>query len=182
MSMTPIDVSGNLFDDNLHAALVGFTGCIGEAMADICSYGLTIGETYVPFDPDPEDNCDEDEVACSQVWVRVMDVQPIKLTEQSFDDTDGCAVLLSLNLEVGVLRCVEIPEDGEAPTASDVLVAALQAMTDMRTLYTAAMSCEVWDSITSGSWVPSGPLGGQYGGVWTFTVEVPSPMDCASEA
>lgn len=169
MSETP--VSGNDAAEALNEALAGFTGCVGEALDDICSYGLTIGETYVPFDPDPEDDCPEEDAACSQAWVRVMSAQPI-YKEDSFDDGDGCASVMSLTLEVGVLRCLDIPEGGEAPTASDVLVASMQAMVDMKAIYCAAMACEVWDSITSGTWVPNGPLGGQYGGIWTFDVEV----------
>lgn len=153
----------------LQDALIAFTGCVGEALVDICSYGLTIGETYVPFDPDPEDDCDVGEVECSQVWVRVTGVTPVA-TVASFGG--DCGGTLSVGLEVGVLRCVEIAEDGEAPKASDVLVAAVQAMADMQALYCAAMNCEVWDAIESGAWSPSGPLGGQYGGIWTFTVEL----------
>lgn len=184
MSETPPDVSGNagqmdpdLMDpdpktsaDSLNEALVRFTSCIGEAMSDICSYGLTIGETYVPFDPDPEDQCEEDEAICSQVWVRV-DSAGVAST----NDTWGgdCGGMFRLDIEVGVLRCLTIEEGGEAPKASEVMVAALQTMEDMRAIYCAAMSCEVWDSIMVGQWVPTGPSGGQYGGVWTFSVEVP---------
>jgi hypothetical protein len=164
VSITPTDT------DPLHEALIAFTGCVGESLVDICSYGLTIGETYVPFDPDPEDDCPDDVAACSQAWVRVMGVQPTHKGE-SFDDGD-CSAVLRVELEVGVLRCVDVPEDGEAPTASDVLVGSLQAMTDMKAIYCAAMDCEVWDSIDSGTWSPSGPIGGQYGGIWTFSVEI----------
>lgn len=153
--------------EGLNTALVAFTGCIGEAMADICSYGLTIGDSYVPFDPDPEDDCEEDEVACSQVWVRVTGITPTA-TPGSWENGD-CGAVLQIGLEVGVLRCYDIEEDGQAPTASDVLAAATQAMSDMKAIYCAAMGCEVWDSIASGSWVPLGPAGGQYGGSWTFT-------------
>lgn len=156
--------------DRLNAALIAFTGCVGESLDDMCSYGLTIGETYVPFDPDPEDDCPEEDAACSQAWVRVMAVNPSNVGE-SFDGSD-CAVTLRLTLEVGVLRCIEIPEGGEAPTATDVMVAAMQAMTDMNAIHCAAMSCEKWESISHGAWTPSGPLGGQYGGVWTFDVEL----------
>lgn len=150
----------------LHDALVQFTGCIGSALDDICSYGLTIGESYVPFDPDPEDGCEDDEVQCSQVWVRVTDVQPTAVND-SFDN--DCATVLRIGLEVGVLRCVHIEEGGEAPTASDVLIAALQSMDDMNAIFCAAMGCEVWDQIDAGQWLPNGPLGAQYGGIWTFT-------------
>lgn len=159
------EVSGN---DALNTAIIEFTGCIGEAVEDICSYGWTIGETYVPFNPDEDDECDEDEVACSQVWVRVMQIVP--RAEESWGG--DCAAVMRIDLEVGVLRCIETPAEGEAPTASDVLVAAAQSMDDMRDIYCAAMACEVWNAIEVGQWSPTGPLGGQYGGIWTFTVEI----------
>jgi hypothetical protein len=162
-------VSETPADERLQDALIGFTGCIGEALADICSYGLTIGETYVPFDPDPEDDCEDDEAACSQAWVRVTGAQPTAVTDSFGGD---CGGVLRIDLEVGVLRCLEIEEGGEAPKAADVLVAAMQAMTDMQAIQCAALSCEVWDAIEVGAWSPSGPLGGQYGGMWTFTVEL----------
>ena len=152
----------------LNEALISFAGCVGESIDDICSYGLTIGETYVPFDPDPDDDCEVDDVACSQIWVRVMSVNPVSTPSWEGD----CATVMRLELEVGVLRCIEIAEDGEAPTASEVLVAATQAMSDMNAIYCAAMGCEVWNAITVGSWAPEGPMGGQHGGTWTFTVEV----------
>lgn len=169
MSETPIDPIDPA-DDALNTALVAFTGCIGESMDDICSYGLTIGDSYVPFDADPEDDCEDDEILCSQVWVRVTGVQPTEATG-SWDNGD-CGAVLSIGLEVGVLRCYDLPNDGDAPTASETLAAATQAMSDMQTIYFSAMSCDVWDKITSGSWQPRGPLGGQYGGTWTFTVEL----------
>lgn len=155
--------------DRINEALAGFTGCIGEALRDLCSYGLTIGETYVPFSPDPEDDCDEDEAMCSQAWVRVMGIRETP-AEPGWDGS--CTSGTTIDLEVGVLRCFEIEEEGEAPTATDVLAAAMQAMTDMAAIRCAATSCEVWDALTVGDWQPSGPLGGQYGGTWTFTAEL----------
>lgn len=167
MSEMVDEVSGNP-GDSLNVALVAFTGCVGSALEDICTYGLTIGEAYVPFDPDPEDDCEDDEAACSQAWVRVMNITPT--TSEGWDN--DCAVAMRIDLEVGVLRCLELKEEGEAPTASEMLEAAMQAMTDMNALYCAAMACDVWDAIDSGQWSPMGPMGGQYGGTWTFTVEL----------
>lgn len=155
--------------DHLNIALVAFTGCIGSALEGICSYGLTMGASYVPFNPDPDSECDEDAVACSQAWVRVMGID-IAYSGEGFGG--DCGGTRRLDLEVGVLRCVDIPEGGEAPTETDVMVAAMQAMTDMNALYCAAMSCDVWDSIEAGQWQPDGPRGGQYGGTWVFTVEI----------
>lgn len=164
MSLTSDEQSLSLED-----SLIAFTGCVGEALGDICSYGLTIGDSYVPFDPDPEDACEDDEAACAQAWVRVMNAGSTGSSEDSFGGED-CSSELRIEIEVGVTRCFGIEEEGAAPTASDVLVAAMQAMTDMRAIYCAAMNCEVWSSIDSGQWTPSGPMGGQYGGTWTFTV------------
>lgn len=155
--------------DTLLDALTAFTGAIGEAIPDVCSYGLTIGETYVPFDPDPDDEgCDEEDAMCSQIWVRVTSVD----VDQPESWGNDCASTMNIGLEVGILRCIEIESGGEAPTASEVLAASMQSMTDMRAMYCAAMSTEVWDGIDVGQWSPIGPMGGQYGGAWTFTVEV----------
>lgn len=154
--------------DAINEALVAFTGCVTEALDGICSASLTIGESYVPFVPDEEDECDEDETYCSQAWVRVESITP--QSNDSWDD--GCAMTMTLNLEVGVMRCFTIPEGGEAPTATDVLVAAMQGMDDMNAILCAAMGCEVWAAIDAGTWQPVGPMGGQYGGVWSFTAEL----------
>lgn len=166
MSETPPEPYSPI--SHLNESLIAFTGCIGESLSDICSYGLTIGETYVPFDPDPEDECAEDEAICSQAWVRVSGAVSPYQTDSFGED---CAISLRMTLEVGVLRCLDIPEGGEAPTATEVLAAAMQSMTDMNAIYCAAMGCDVWESISAGSWSPTGPMGGQYGGVWTFDVE-----------
>lgn len=165
MSETPGESTGI---PRLHEALVLFTERIGSALG-ICSYGLTVGETYVPFDPDEDDDCEEGEAQCDQMWVRVDGASYGNATEAWGGD---CGGELTLSLEVGILRCIEIPEGGEAPTASDVLTTALQGMDDMSTIHCAAMSDDedLWDSIESVQWTPSGPLGGQAGGIWMFTV------------
>ena len=48
-------------DSPLIQALLKFTSCIGNALPDICSYGLTTGEFYVPFMPADDEDCDEDD-------------------------------------------------------------------------------------------------------------------------
>lgn len=164
-------------DQLLHAALVEFTYCIGSALEGICSWGLTIGDSYVPFNPDDgecEDPNDED-VSCSQAWVRVMGVTPVPTGDTGMSG-DMCDIMLQADIEVGVLRCLDVAEGGEAPTAMEMLAASLQAMTDMTAVHRAAMACEVWGSIITNQWAPVGPLGAQYGGIWVFTVELPG--DC----
>lgn len=156
--------------DALNEALLQFAACVGTSVPDICTYSLTIGDTYTPFEADDEDECDEGAAMCSQIWVRVSNIGVVDPGQGGWGG-NSCAVMLSLTLEVGVLRCIEVPEEGDPPTATDVMLAATQSMDDMNRILCAAMSCEVWDSIDVGTWTPAGPLGGQYGGIWTFTVE-----------
>lgn len=156
-------------DSRLHEGLIEFMASVGSAL-DICSYGLIIGDSYVPFDPDEDECMDEaDDPTCDQAWVRVAQVTPIGGT-----DTFGgmCGQEMQLALEVGVLRCFETREKGAAPTATAMLTATLQSMDDMNAMYRGAMGVDddLFDSIEAGDWAPVGPLGGQYGGVWSFTV------------
>lgn len=155
----------------LQNALIEFTGCISDALTDVCSVGFTLGEAYVPFDPDPDEKCAR-EAECSQAWVRVMNVQPKGASRESFGGED-CAISMSLELEVGILRCIKVPAKGKAPFATDVLIAGMQALTDMQAILCAALACDVWeDTLQIGQWNPQGPLGGQHGGTWTFMAEI----------
>lgn len=173
--------------DRLTEALVNFTSCVGTSLTGICSYGLTIGETYVPFDPDPEDECEEEDSSCEQAWVRVMSANTKDDPNSQGWQDGGCAVVMVLELEVGVLRCIELKDKGEAPTVTEVLGAAMQSMEDMLAIHKAAMDCnaadgqDLWLSIEDGQWQPSGPLGGQYGGTWTFTVEFDPQYQCSED-
>lgn len=171
MSETP-DIAPESGAARLIEALIEFAHCIGGNLDDLCSYSLTYGDTYVPFlpDEDSDDACDEDDTLCSQAWVRVSSINPSAGTAEGWGG--DCAIELAVNLEVGVVRCVGIPEGGEAPTESDALAAAIQSLEDMNAMHCAAMNCEVWESIETGAWEPQGPMGGQYGGIWNFTVVI----------
>lgn len=174
MSETPPEVDLDALaaekeDERLENSLVAFTIAIGAALK-VCSYGLTIGEAYVPFDPDDDDECEDEEATCEQAWVRVAQVTPTG--GSSLLDGSECSAVLRYDLEVGILRCVEVPEGGEAPKAEDVLAAAMQSMRDMNAIYRTALATDVWETLVTGTWVPVGPTGGQYGGTWSFSVEI----------
>lgn len=159
----------------LEDAVLAFTGAIGEAIPDVCTYTLIYGDKYIPFRPDEEEEeagddgepspCENNE--CDQLWVRVAMVTIAGDVPQSFGGS--CEGLYQLDLEVGIQRCVRVEDDGEAPRANDLMVGAMQMLDDMQAIFKAAMGLEVWDSIDAGAWLPSGPEGGQYGGSWDFT-------------
>lgn len=150
-------------------ALIEFTGCIGGSFTDVCSYALIPGDAYIPFTPDDDgDSCDDED--CSQVWVRVANAGVARPAQEGWDES--CSTSLMLDLEVGIMRCMEVVEKGEAPTGTALLGYAMQAMDDMNTIMCAAMNCEVWTSISMGQWTPIGPMGGEFGGQWTMSVQV----------
>lgn len=150
-------------------ALIEFTGCIGGGFDDVCSYSLIPGEGYIPFEPDEDEDCEDED--CSQVWVRVVSANP---TPQNTEGWDGqqCGFTMDVNLEVGILRCMEVVEKGKAPSASAMLGYAMQAMEDSDAIMCAALGCDVGISLDIGQWTPLGPLGGEYGGQWTMTLQV----------
>lgn len=154
-------------DNPLLKALIEFTGCIGGAFDDVCSYALIPGDGYIPFTPDEEDeeNCEDED--CSQVWVRVTSINAIG--ENGWDTS--CAMTLSVGLEVGIIRCMEVVANGEAPSATALLGYSMQAMDDMRAIMCAAINCEIAGNLDLGVWTPLGPMGGEFGGQWTMTAE-----------
>lgn len=156
--------------DSLMDALLVFARDIFDEVNDLCSYGIIIGETYVPFNPDPEDDCEDDEgPQCTQGWVRVANIAQFGATDGFGGDQGGVP---RYTLEIGILRCFPIADDGEAPTATEHLVAATQAMADSNAIYCAALASDAWDYITMAQWTPMGPQGGQYGGTWLLSVEM----------
>lgn len=175
----------------LTVGLLNISESVGQSLPDLCSYGLTVGESYVPFDPDEEDeDCGHDEGGCSQAWVRVMGINDRPLSADGGDgwgdgDLDGwgdddddkddedCKCGFVVDFEVGAIRCFPAADGGAAPTATEVLLAASQTMDDMSMIRCAVMNTK-WDgaSLEVGQWVPMGPAGMMYGGVWTFTVTI----------
>lgn len=155
--------------ENIQMAFAAFVSCIADAFPDVCSVGMTIGSEYVPFRPDPDDDCEDDEddeEFCTQVWVRFTGAA---VSGSTGFDGGFCGSEMEMGVEVGIYRCFEMDEDGEAPTATQMFEAALQSIEDQATILCAANACDVWSKIVAGQWTPLGPQGYQYGGQWSFT-------------
>ena len=169
--MTESDVEPEEGQNPLLTALIEFTGCIGGAFDDVCSYALIPGDSYIPFAPDEEDEdaCEDED--CSQVWVRVTSAGPTPVAVEGWDG-QSCGLTTDVQLEVGIMRCMEVVKKGEAPSATAMLAYAMQAMEDMKTIMCAALGCDVWIRLDIGQWTPLGPMGGEYGGSWTMTAQV----------
>lgn len=152
----------------INAALAALAGCVCEELrenGDLCFCGITLGDQYISMA-----GIGDCEDACGEAWVRVETVLTGDIPGETQQYPGDCSTGLSLAVEVGVLRCMKIEEDGEAPSARDLLCAANEQINDMVALKRALLCCEHFDQVIVGSWLPRGPEAGLVGGSWTATV------------
>lgn len=158
-------------DSTIFSRLEDLAACLCAAVDDtssMCFCGILPGEQWYDVS-DCEDNC-------GQAWVRVAQVFPARSLGEpdvtyGFTDTGNCGAVLSLTVEMGVLRCLEIPEDGTAQSAPILLAAAEQQMKDMLDIRKAVVCCTSFSEKLMGVWTPIGPVDGSViGGFWTVTL------------
>jgi hypothetical protein len=106
--------------------------------------------------------------------VRLVASYPSTIVGQQNNEVDNCGKGFGFDIEVGVLRCVNIPDEGEALDPDEMLVAANQQTDDMLSMQKAIMCCDSLNNVdfTVGVYVPAGPDGGVLGGTWSLSVLV----------
>lgn len=149
----------------INAALAALAGCVCSELeqdGDFCFCGVSLGDEYIAMSGvgDCEDKCGE-------AWVRLVSANVGDILGQPQDVINNCSSPLSLTLEVGVLRCFKMEDDGEAPTQRDLLCAATEQINDMVTIKRAVGCCDHFTDVLFSSWTPMGPTGGLVGGAWT---------------
>ena len=85
--------------------------------------------------------------------------------------SDGvlCSYPITHQLEVGVVRCIAVEDEGELPTKDELTLIALEQMEDQAALrYAINNAAPRMNSLDN--WVPEGPQGGCIGGHWTLYV------------
>lgn len=134
----------------------------------MCYCGVIVGDDIYDLSGVGGD-CED---ACGQAWVRVTD--SFMASTLGVQDVDGgnCGLEMNVVVEVGVLRCLRIPEKGEANTAEEMVAAFEQQQSDMLAIRRALLCCDSIDSqdVILGTFAPIGPQGGLYGGVWTAII------------
>jgi len=73
-------------------------------------------------------------------------------------------------VEVGALRCVPQPHDGEALTPIEMAEVAIGQLLDAHALHRALKCCGL--EVAVAAWVPAGPEGGCVGGFWSAYLAV----------
>lgn len=157
-------------DELILTYLAALAGCVCEkvnAVNETCFCGITLGDQYVSTSGIGD--CEE---ACGEAWVRITGAYPSTVVGQPNFNLDNCGASMGVDIEIGVLRCLEVPEGGEAPTPEQFLEAANVQIKDMIAIRDAVLCCEHFPSYILGAWTPIGPDGGLVGGSWTISVGV----------
>jgi hypothetical protein len=106
-------------------------------------------------------------------WVRLMAAYPADGVGVPSETAGNCGASIGLDIELGIMRKVEVPDaDGTPPDAASLLAASLLAAQDILTMRRAVACCAALpnkDYILSG-YTPMGPMGGMVGGWWTLAV------------
>lgn len=155
-------------DSIINPYLSALAQCAAEevnANGNTCFSGVTVGDSFISMS-----GIGDCEDACGEMWVRVATMYPSTSTGVAEVGQVNCHTSLGLDIEIGAIRCFEMHEGGEAPTAAELLAANMQSMDDAAAIYRAIVCCNHFPDVVVGQWTPIGPEGGMVGGIWTLAV------------
>lgn len=137
-----------------------------EGMTEPCFCGVLAGDTVVN---DYIGSCTD--TRNGMAYVRLITGAPT--TGIGVQDTtlNNCAADLGFDLEVGILRSVNLApnRDGSPPTPAQQLAWAQTQMNEMEAMRRAIMCCAVLGDFILNEYTPVGPAGGVIGGFWTLS-------------
>jgi hypothetical protein len=140
------------------------------AQIELCGAGPVCTAAIFPGEEVAWDYCGEcASDKCGFVYVKMAQTYPSSIFPQP-DLELGCGSTLAFQLELGVVRCLQVmDDDGDAPDPDALSASALAMMDDMLAIrYAASMHAPKTHVLSN--WVPQGPLGGCVGGYWTLFV------------
>ena len=118
------------------------------------------------------EHCGEcDGGVCGMGYVRLARVFPYNTFPQGVIDL-RCASPLAWAVEIGALRCLPQPADGEPPSPEIAAEATVNQMLDARAIWEAMKCCGLEIGIET--YIPVGPEGGCVGGFWLAYLDDPS--------
>lgn len=140
----------------------------GQDGPGLCFCGVEPGAVVIA---DTSYDCRE---GCGMAWVRLAKAYPAVSPGTPDNSDQPCGQFLGADIEMGVLRCLPIPDDGSGPSADELESAALQAVADMLTMRAAVMCCSALTDVPYrlGQYTPVGPAGAVIGGTWTISVAI----------
>lgn len=152
-----------------YALLTDIAACLCAELGDgLCFCGVVPGREFAH---DYIWTCDTDG-PCGAAWVRLVTAYPADGVGVRQQNPTGCGTSLGLDVEVGVLRCVEQPSNGKAPTEEMLAVAAEEQLGDLVAIRRMLSCCSSLTDLdyTLGTYTPIGPRGAVAGGTWSLSV------------
>lgn len=133
---------------------------------DVCFCGVVPGEETAY---DYTGDCTN---ACGMAWVRLVTAYPSTVIGEASGQPGNCSHMLGMDVEVGILRCIEGPdEQGNPPSPDQMLAASMWQWEDMTTIRRAILCCQGSKDFLLGAYVPIGPQGNLVGGSWTVSMQ-----------
>lgn len=158
-----------------YSLLVDLAACLCAELTDdgefdLCFCGVMPGQQFAQ---DYLWGCDNGN--CGAAWVRLITAYPADGVGEPAEEPQGCRNSLGIDIEIGVIRCIEQPADGEAPTEAMLAAAAVLQMADLMAVRKMLACCSTLQDFdyALGTYTPSGPQGAITGGRWTLSVLLP---------
>lgn len=158
--------------DRITTLLTELATCLCAQLLDdnlppVCFCGIVPGE-QVSLDYAGE--CDN---ACGQAWVRMTTAYPSTTIGQPSVLPGNCSSAIGVDVELGVVRCVEVGEaDGQPIAPEKLAAAAVLQQADMMAMWRAVACCRESKDWVIGQYTPYGPEGGLVGGALQVVLQV----------
>lgn len=162
-------------ENRLFTRLAGLAECLCREIAEDpdlpepCFCGVVPGDAAIS---NYAGDCGD---VCGMAWVRLMGLFASTGVTEINALPGNCSGELSAVVEIGILRCIDNGDDqGNPPPPEELLAATDLQVRDALAMQRALVCCSDIDpkSWVLGSYSPTGPLGGIYGGTWQATVVV----------
>lgn len=177
-----------LSDNPVRRIMTDLAACLSNQIRDAdngvarpCTVTIVPGDSVLPeYQGECDDEVDPDypdqAFDCGLAWVRLMNLYPASAPGVRADTAGTCvASTLGFDLNIGLTRCFELPEDPTTTLSPQQLADSTWAqLADGLIIRKAIMCCESLesDNSTLGTYSPIGPIGGLLGGSWSISVSL----------
>lgn len=131
----------------------------GEDDPGLCFCGVLPGDTVIL-------DYMECDATCGMAWVRLTSAYPATGVGVLSELPGNCGTFLGLDIEIGVMRCLEQPDGGEPPDPEQYAAASALQSDDILAMRRAVQCCAALEDASMGLYQPVGPDGAVVGGVW----------------
>ena len=114
-------------------------------------------------------DCDD---VCGMAWVRMIASYPSTSVGAAAERPGNCAMGIGVDIEVGIVRCLDVGEGGEPPTPESMAEATRLQAADMMAMWRAVACCHGSKDWMMGQYQPYGPEGALVGGMFQVAVVI----------